>query len=87
MVVALRLVMALVVGIAAYVVSTRFLAQGQSGFGLYGVCVTGAVLVGALVGLFIGHLLGKAVTRLGRRLDRGTSVVTASGLIFTSWGC
>jgi uncharacterized protein YacL len=85
-VVALRLVMAVVVGIAAYVVGTRFLPKANLDAGLYGVCVTAAVLVGAIAGLFIGHLLGKAVTRLGRRLDRATSVVTASGLIFTSLG-
>jgi uncharacterized protein YacL len=85
-VVALRLVMALVAGIASYVVSTRFLPKANLDAGLYGTSVTGAVLVGAMVGFLVGHLLGKAVTRLGRRLDRGTSVVTASGLIFTSLG-
>jgi uncharacterized protein YacL len=85
-VVALRLVMAVVVGIASYVVSTRFLPKANLDSGLYGICVTAAVLVGAIVGLLIGHLLGKAVTRLGRRLDRATSLVTASGLIFTSLG-
>jgi uncharacterized protein YacL len=86
MVVALRLVLALVAGIAGYVISTRFLPKANLDSGLYGVCVTAAVLVAAIVGFFIGHLLGKAVTKLGRRLDRSTSLVTASGLIFTSLG-
>lgn len=86
MVVALRLVMALVVGIASYVAATEYLPTADLDSGWYGASVTAAVLVGAMVGLLIGHLLGKAVTRLGRRLDRATSVSTASGLIFTSLG-
>jgi uncharacterized protein YacL len=86
MVVALRLVMAVVAGIAGYVLSTRYIPDGRLDSGPYGASVAGAVVVGAFVGFFIGHLLGKAVTRLGRRLARSTSVVTASGLIFTSLG-
>lgn len=86
MVVALRLVMALVTGIASYVVGTRFLPKANLDSGLYILSVAAAVVVGALLGFVIGHLLGKAVTRLGRRLDRATTVSTASSLIFTSLG-
>jgi uncharacterized protein YacL len=86
MVVALRLVMALVAGIACYVLGTRFLPKANLDAGPYGALVTAAVVVGAIIGGLIGHLLGKAVTRLGRRLDRATSLVTASGLIFVSLG-
>jgi uncharacterized protein YacL len=78
--------MAVVTGIACYVLGTRYLPELKLDSGWYRVSVIGAVLVGALIGFFIGHLLGKAVTRLGRRLDRATAVQTASGLIFTSVG-
>jgi len=78
--------MALVSGTACYVIATRYLPAAELARGWYGVSVTGAVLVGAVIGFFIGHLLGKAVTRLGRRLDRATSALTASGLTFTSVG-
>ena len=40
-----------------------------------------------IVGAILGSFLGRAVTRLGRRLDRASSLVTASGLIFTTWVC
>lgn len=86
MVIALRLVMALVAGIACYVLGTRYLPQGRFGSVTYGLLVAAAVVFGIIVGALIGHLLGKAVTRLGRRLDRATSLLTASGLIFTSLG-
>ena len=85
MVVALRLVMALVAGLASYFLAVRFLPGGLDG-GLRAVYVTASVLVGAMAGFIIGHVMGKAVIRLGRRLDRSTSVTTASGLIFTSLG-
>jgi uncharacterized protein YacL len=86
MVVALRLVMAAVVGIACYVLATRYIPNGELDPGPYGASVVAAVVVGIFIGGLIGHLLGKAVTKLGRRLDRSTSLVTASGLIFTSLG-
>jgi uncharacterized protein YacL len=41
---------------------------------------------GIIVGAVVGHLLGKAVAKLGRFLDRATSTITASGLMFTSLG-
>lgn len=41
---------------------------------------------GVVVGAFVGHFLGKAVSRLARKLDRESSVVTASGLFFTGFG-
>jgi uncharacterized protein YacL len=86
MVVALRLVMALVVGIICYSVGTRYLPKANLDSSSYGLAVTAAVVMGIFLGALIGHLLGKAVTRLGRRLDRATSLVTASGLIFVSLG-
>jgi uncharacterized protein YacL len=86
MVVALRLVMALVVGIICYMLGTRYLPGAHLTSGPYGAAVSGCVVVGIFIGVLIGHLLGKAVTRLGRRLDRASSLVTASGLIFLSLG-
>jgi len=69
MVVALRLVMAAVVGIACYVLGTRFLPQLDLDSGWYWLLVMAGVVVGLTIGALIGHLLGKAVTKLGRRLD------------------
>ena len=46
------------------------------------ICVLAGILVGGVIGGAVGH----AITRLGRRLDRATSLVTASGLIFTTSG-
>ena len=39
-----------------------------------------------VVGVVVGGFLGRAITRLARRLDRASSLVTASGLIFTTIG-
>jgi uncharacterized protein YacL len=78
--------MALVAGIACYVLGTRYLKGADLESTFYGLLVAACVIFGILLGALIGHLLGKAVTRLGRRLDRATSLVTASGLIFTSLG-
>ena len=86
MVIALRLVMALVVGIICYKLGTRYLPEANLESGPYGALVTACVVAGIAIGLLIGHLLGRAVTRLGRRLDRASSLVTASGLMFTSLG-
>ncbi len=86
MVVALRLVMAVVVGIACYVVGTRFLPQLELDSGWYWLSVMAGVVIGLTIGALIGHLLGRAVTKLGRRLDRAGSLLTASCLIFTSLG-
>lgn len=83
---AIRLLMALVGGVVFYEVGVRYLADaglGPVGYGLLvAVCVVGGIIVGAA----IGHFLGKAVAKLGRVLDRASSTVTASGLIFTSIG-
>lgn len=86
MVIALRLVMALVVGVASYVLGTHYLGKADLTSNMRAVYVTAAVLVGAIIGALIGHWLGRAVTKLGRRLDRARSLVQASALIFTSLG-
>jgi uncharacterized protein YacL len=52
----------------------------------YAALVALCVLVGIFIGVLVGGPLGRAVTRLGRRLDRATSLVTASGLIFSATG-
>jgi uncharacterized protein YacL len=86
MVFALRLVLALVGGVIAHELGVRFLAGAKLGSNAYGLLVTACVVGGILVGALIGHFLGKAVTKLGRGLDRASSLVTASGLIFTTLG-
>jgi len=86
MVFAVRLLLALVGGVTGYELAIRYLPKANLGSVEYGSTVTGAVILGIIVGVVIGHFLGKAVTKLGRALDRSTSLVTASGLIFTTLG-
>lgn len=86
MVLAVRLLLALVGGILGYELATRFLPRLSLESLLYGLLVVAAVIVGVAIGVFVGGFLGRAVTRLGRRLDRSTSLVTASGLLFTTMG-
>ncbi len=86
MVFALRLLMALVGGVVGYELAMVYLPHdGLGAFG-HGLLVALVVLAGVIVGGVVGSLLGRAVTRLGRRLDRASSLVTASGLIFTTLG-
>lgn len=86
MVLALRLLMALVGGIICYQLAVRYLPGVDLGSTAYGLAVTGCVIVGAIIGVLVGHFLGRAVAKLGRLLDRSTSAVTPSGLIFASLG-
>jgi uncharacterized protein YacL len=86
MVTALRLVMALVLGVITYEVAIRYLPKADLAQTPYGLAVTGCVVLGIALGVLAGHILGKMITRLGRGLDRASSLVTASGLIFTSLG-
>jgi uncharacterized protein YacL len=86
MVFAVRLLMALVGGVVFYEIAIRFLPAANLGSTAYGLVVTACVAGGIIVGVVVGHFLGRAVAKLGRVLDRATSVVTASGLIFTSLG-
>jgi uncharacterized protein YacL len=86
MVFAIRLLMALVGGVTCYEAAGRFMPGAHLGSVAYGLLVTASVVAGIIIGLVVGHFLGKAVTKLGRALDRASSVVTASGLIFTSLG-
>jgi uncharacterized protein YacL len=85
MVFALRLLIGLVGGIIFYEVAIKYMPT-TLGSTAYGLLVVASVVGGILVGVTVGHFLGRAVARLGRALDRATSVVTASGLIFTCLG-
>ncbi len=85
MVFAIRLLMALVGGVVFYELAIRYLPDDLNSTP-YGLWVTACVAGGIVVGVVVGHFLGRAVAKLGRALDRSTSVVTASGLIFTSLG-
>jgi uncharacterized protein YacL len=83
---ALRLLIALVGGVVGYELAMAYLPRGGLGDFGHGLLVALAVLAGVIVGAILGGFLGRAVTRLGRRLDRASSLVTASGLIFTTIG-
>lgn len=86
MVLAVRLLLALVGGILGYEAGTRFLPRLELASLPYGLLVFASAVVALAVGVFVGGFVGRAVTRLGRRLDRSTSLVTASGLLFTTFG-
>jgi uncharacterized protein YacL len=86
MAVALRLLLALVGGVLGYELGKAFLPRGGYGPVPYSALAVVCVVVGVGVGVVVGGGVGKAITRLGRRLDRTTSLVTASGLIFSSAG-
>lgn len=83
---AIRLLMALVGGVLFYEVAIRYLPKAGLTSVPYGLSVAACVVGGIIIGAVVGHFLGKAVARLGRALDRSSSLVTASGLIFTSLG-
>ena len=83
---AIRLLTALVGGITCYEVAVAFLPDADLTAIPYGLLVALSVVVGIVLGFAVGGLLGQAVTKLGRRLDRASSLLTASGLIFTSIG-
>jgi uncharacterized protein YacL len=85
MVFALRLLLALVGGVSGYQLAVRFLPDdlGTVAYALY---VALCVVVGIVLGVVLGGLLGRAAARLGKRLDRASSLLTASGLIFTTIG-
>jgi uncharacterized protein YacL len=83
---AIRLLLALVGGITGYELGTALLPHEGYGPVPYAVLIVICIVVGVVVGAIVGGILGHAITRLGRRLDRATSLVTASGLIFTTAG-
>ena len=86
MVLAIRLLLALVGGITGYELGKAFLPAEGYGSVPYGALIAACIVAGVVIGAIVGGILGHAVTRLGRRLDRATSVVTASGLLFTTAG-
>jgi len=83
---AVRLVVALVGGVTCYEVAIAFVPRASLSKTTYALMVTLAVLVGIVLGIVLGGFLGRAITKLGRRLDRGSARITASGLIFTTIG-
>jgi uncharacterized protein YacL len=83
---ALRLLLALVGGITGYELGKAFLSHDGYGPLPYAALVAACIVVGIVVGAAVGSVVGLAITRLGRRLDRATSLVTASGLIFSTAG-
>jgi uncharacterized protein YacL len=86
MVFALRLLLALVGGVTGYELAVEFLPQANLDTLWYSLLVALCVLAGIFLGVLLGGLLGRAATRLGRRLDKASSLLTASGLIFTTVG-
>lgn len=86
MVFAVRLLTALVGGVVCYELAAAFLPRADLGVVTHALLVALTVLVGVVLGILLGGFLGRATTRLGRRLDRASSLVTASGLIFTTVG-
>ena len=86
MVFAVRLVVALVGGVTCYELAISFIPRSSLSKTPYALLVTMAVLVGIVLGIVLGGFLGRAITKLGRRLDRGSAPLTASGLIFTTVG-
>jgi uncharacterized protein YacL len=86
MVFALRLLLALVGGVTGYGLAVEFLPHADLDTFWYALAVALCVVVGILLGVVLGGLLGRAATRLGRRLDTASSLLTASGLIFTTIG-
>jgi len=86
MIIALRLLTALVGGVAGYELGVRYLAKLGLGSVAYPLLVALCAAAGVGIGAVVGGFLGRAAARLARRLDRESSVVTASGLIFTGFG-
>jgi uncharacterized protein YacL len=85
MVFAIRLLIALVGGVIFYELGAKYMPDSL-GSVAHGLLIAAVVVGGVIIGAVVGHFLGKAVTKLGRALDRATAVTTASGLIFTSLG-
>jgi uncharacterized protein YacL len=83
---ALRLLLALVGGVSGYELGLAYLPRTQLGGLGHGLLLALCALAGVVVGVVVGGFLGRAITRLARRLDRASSLVTASGLIFTTIG-
>jgi uncharacterized protein YacL len=86
MVFAVRLLLALVGGVTCYELGVAFLPEVGLSSLLYGLFAALCVLIGIVLGVVLGGFLGRATTKLGRRLDRASSLLTASGLIFTTLG-
>jgi uncharacterized protein YacL len=83
---AIRLLLALVGGVTCYELAIRFLPDADLAPVSYGLFVALSVVVGVVLGVVLGGFLGRATTKLGRRLDRASSLLTASGLLFTTIG-
>ncbi|OFV83355.1 MAG: hypothetical protein A2W26_08025 [Acidobacteria bacterium RBG_16_64_8] len=86
MVFAVRLLLALVGGVICYELGKAFLPEANLAPVPYGLFLALIVVAGVALGVVLGGFLGRATTRLGRRLDRASSLVTASGLLFTTIG-
>ena len=82
----IRLLLALVGGVTGYEVAVAFLPDADLARSHVWAARGACVVVGIVLGVVLGGFLGRAVTKLGRRLDRASSLLTASGLIFTSLG-
>jgi uncharacterized protein YacL len=78
--------MALVGGVICYELGHQFIPKTGFGSVTEGLFSVLAVLVGVVLGGVLGGFLGRATTKLGRRLDRASSLVTASGLLFSTVG-
>lgn len=86
MVAAVRLILALVGGVTCYELAVAFIPKASLGRSTEGLIAALAVIFGIFLGVVVGGFVGRAVTKLGRSLDRASSLVTASGLIFTIAG-
>jgi uncharacterized protein YacL len=86
MVVAVRLLMALVGAVTCYELGRAFMPRAGFGPLTEGMLTALVVVAGIVLGAVLGGFVGRAVTNLGRRLDRASSLVTASGLLFTTIG-
>jgi uncharacterized protein YacL len=86
MVMAVRLLMALVGAVTFYELGRSFMPRAGFGPLTEGMLTALAVVAGIVLGAVLGGFVGRAVTKLGRRLDRASSLVTASGLLFTTIG-
>jgi uncharacterized protein YacL len=83
---AVRLLLALVGGVTCYELAAAYLPEAGLASLPFGLFVALSVLFGIVLGIVLGGFLGRATTQLGRRLDRASSLVTASGLLFTTIG-
>ncbi len=83
---AVRLIIALVGAVICYELAIAFIPRASLSRAPYALLVALAVLFGIVLGIIVGGFLGRAITKLARRLDRGSAPLTASGLIFTTVG-